>query len=1063
MRTPLRIVTVLCALSLAVAQTTSTTVLGTTTDSSSAAVPGVEISVTHLATNQTRTVISNELGYYAIPGLEPGAYRIAARKQGFKRQVRANVLLQVNQKLTVDFPLEVGEVVESVEVTAEVAALDSASASLGTVVDQRKIVDLPLNGRNYAQLAWLVPGVTPGQRHSNDTVNFSNPFQISANGQRQFNTEVTMDGLSINNALLNQSNLRPSIDAVQEFRVQTGNYSAEFGFLSGAQVNLVLKSGTNSLHGTLFEFLRNDKLDARDFFAAPGQPRPPFKQNQFGVTGGGPVRKDKTFFFASYEGFRRRKNLVGSAVVPTLAQRSGDFSSLTTPLRDPDNPGQFFTDNKISASRLSPEAQKVLRFMPLPNVAGSLNFVGATISQANQDQGFIRVDHSISERDRLFFRYGIGQQHVPEIQLNPNFSIVQDIRDQNGVISHSHLFGSSTLSELRLGYNRANDVFLGPDRSSFSPLADLGISGVAEDPRLKGVPSISIPGLLGIAEHFLVPLTQMDWTYTVSENLTHTFGRHSVKTGFDIRKSRMNRFFQQANRGGFNFTGVLTGNAIADFQLGRPADTSRAVGPGIFNAIRQVRQGYYVQDDWRVTSKLTLNLGLRYELIGVPDDVHGNLRTFDFKTNKLIPEFGVTQGMYKSDHNNLAPRFGFAYSPFKLGGKQTVLRGGYGIYYNASPLQIYTVLGNNPPASLTEAFNIAGGQRLTLANGFPGSGAAPAFPALLAISDDFRPGYVQSWAFTVQQEVWRSSVFEIGYVGSKSTGLDQTVALNMPTPGPGNNQLRRPIPTVGAIRFFSSDSNATYHGLQTRFERRLNTGLTLLAAYTFSKTIDDNFIGTSTPLNTARWAQDPTNRKAEKSRSSFDVPHRLSVTYLYEPYRAKTAGGSRALGELVRNWQVSGTTTAQSGLGWTANVSGDPANLGAFGTNIRANRVGPSRPDGFEPDPFLWVSRAAFSLPDRATDAKCVAAPASCNYYGNLGRLTEPGPGIFNWDVGIARNFAVRENHRLEFRFEMFNMLNRPHFDTPNRNVDTAIFGRITGTNPQIPNRDLQFALKYVF
>jgi hypothetical protein len=312
----------------------------------------------------------------------------------------------------------------------------------------------------------------------------------------------------------------------------------------------------------------------------------------------------------------------------------------------------------------------------------------------------------------------------------------------------------------------------------------------------------------------------------------------------------------------------------------------------------------------------------------------------------------VTQGLYKPDHNNFAPRIGFAYSPFRIGGKQTVFRGGYGIYYNAQAVQLYTVLGNNPPASLTESFNIAGGQRLTLANGFPGSGTAPVFPALLAISDDFRPGYVQSWTFTVQQEAWHNSVFEMGYVGSKSTRLDQTVTLNMPVPGPGDFQARRPIRSVGAIRFFSSDTNATYHALQTRFERRLNTGLTLLAAYTWSKAIDDNFIGTSTPLNTARWAQDPLNRRAEKGRSSFDVPHRLSLTYLYEPFRGATVAGSRALAELLRNWQFSGTTTMQIGLGWTVNVPGDPANLGTFGSNIRPHRIGPSRPAGFEPDPF---------------------------------------------------------------------------------------------------------------
>jgi len=1051
---------VICA---ALPQTTSTTLLGTVTDSSAAAVPGVEVAATHIATNQTRKATSNDLGYYVLPALEPGEYTITARKSGFKTQVWSGIVLQVNQKRTVDLALTVGEVMERVEVRAEAATLDAASAALGTVVEQRKIVDLPLNGRNYAQLAWLIPGVTPGQRHSNDTVNFSNPFQISANGQRQFNTEVTMDGVSVNSALLNQSNLRPSIDALQEFRVQTGNYSAEYGMLSGAHVNLVLKSGTNSLHGTAFEFLRNDKLDARDFFQPADQRKAPFKQNQFGATLGGPIRKDSTFFFLSYEGFRKRKAIVGNAIVLTEAQRNGNFSALSTPLQDPDNPGGTFPGNVIPASRLAPEAQKLLQFMPRPNAAGTLNYTGATIQKANQEQGFVRVDHTFSPQDRVFIRYGVGDQHIPELQLNPNFSIVQDIRDQNVVANYIHLFGASTLNEVRVAYNRANDEFFGPSRESFSPLRDLGIAGVAEDARLKGVPTVSIPGVLGINEHFLVPLTQLDWTYSVSENLTQTRGAHTFKAGFDIRKLRLDRFFQQDNRGSFVFTGSRTGNAIADFIVGQPTSTSRAVGPGIFNNIHQVRQGYYAQDDWRVSPKLTLNLGLRYEVMGVPEDSGGNLRTFDFNTRKLVPEFGVTRGLFRPDRDNFAPRFGFAYSPFKLGGRQTVLRGGYGIYYNMPQLQIYTLMGNNPPASLTESFNVAGGQRLTLANGFPGSGTLPPFPALLPIAEDFRAAYVQSWALTIQQELFRATVFEIGYVGSKTTGLDQTVTLNMPTPGPGPQQQRRPMPEIGAIRFFSSDANSTYHGLQTRLERRFQEGFTLLAAYTWSKTMDDNFIGSSTPLNTARWAQDPLNRQAEKSRSSFDIPHRFSLTYVYEPFRGQTVAGSRALALVVKDWQFSGTTTFQSGLPFTINVPGDPANLGTFGSNIRPHRVGPSEPSGFQQDPFLWISPLAFAAPDRATDAKCIANSASCVYYGNLGRLTESGPGINNWDIGIARRFRLSEGHALEFRTEFFNAFNRAHFDTPNRVIATPIFGRITATNLQIPNRDIQFALKYTF
>lgn len=1045
------------------AQTTSTTILGTVTDQTGAVVPGVEISATHVATNQTRKVPTNELGYYVLPGLEVGEYRITAQKAGFKTQVRSNIILQVNQKLTVGFVLELGELGETVSVTAQAPVVDAASASLGTVMDERKIVDLPLNGRNYAQLAYLIPGVTPGQRHSNDTVNFSNPFQISANGQRQFNTEVTMDGASINSALLNQSNLRPSIDALQEFRVQTGNYSAEYGMLSGAHVNLVLKSGTNNLHGTVFEFLRNEKLDARDFFAPSDQEKAPFKQNQFGVTLGGPIKKDQTFFFFSYEGFRKRKSIVGNAVVLTDAQRRGDFSALSTPLRDPDNPGGFLPGNVIPSSRLSSEALKLLQFMPPANASGTLNYTGAIINRADQDQFFLRIDHRFSPSDQLFVRYGISDQHIPEIQLNPSFSLVQDIRDQNVALNYIHLFGPTTLNELRLAYNRANDEFVGPSRENFSPSRDLGISGVAENPRLKGVPSVSIPGLLGISEHFLVPLTQLDWTWSLAENFTKTWRSHVFKMGLDLRKMSLDRFFQQDNRGSFVFTGSHTGNAIADFTLGLPNSTSRAVGPGIFNFIRQFRQGYYFQDDWRATPALTLNLGLRYEVMGVPEDKHGNLRTFDFNTRRLIPEFGVTQGLFRPDHNNFAPRLGFAYSPFKPWNRQMVLRGGYGIYYNMPQLQIYTLQGNNPPASLTESFNVAGGQRLTLANGYPGSGTLPAFPALLPIADDFRAAYVQSWTFNLQQELTSNSVFEIGYVGSKSSRLDQTVLLNMPTPGPGPFQARRPMPDVGAIRFFSSDANSTYHGLQTRFEKRSTKGLSLLAAYTWSKTIDDNFIGSSTPLNTARWAQNPVDRKAEKSLSSFHIPHRFSLTYLYELPVRKTVLGSGVLGKVLQGWQFSGTTTFQSGLPFSVNIPGDTANLGTFGANIRPNLVGDSTPPGFRRDPFLWINPAAFRVPDLATDSKCIAAPSSCNYYGNLGRLTEKGPGVNNWDIGISRTFRISERHSLEFRTELFNSFNRPHFDTPNRLLGTTIFGRITATNLQIPSRDIQFALKYIF
>jgi hypothetical protein len=1059
-----RVIFLCCFMSLGLlAQTTSTAILGNVTDPSGAAVVGADVSITNLDTAQTRRTTTNEAGFYNAPGLNPGSYKVTIEKTGFKTQVRSNLVLEVNQKLSLDFALVVGAVGETVLVEGQTPVVDSASAALGTVINESKIVDLPLNGRNYAQLAYLIPGVTPGQRHSNDVYNFSNPYQISANGQRQFNTELTLDGVSINSALLNQSNMRPSIDALQEFRVQTGNYSAEFGMQSGAQVNLVLKSGTNDFHGALFEFLRNDVLDARDFFQTRNQAKAPFKQNQYGVVLGGPIVRNRTFFFTSYEGFDKNKAVVGSAVVLTDAQRQGIFTG-AAPIKDPNNNGALFPNNVIPASELAPQAQALLQYMPHANAPGTLNYVGATVTDAAQNQGFMRIDHQLTNADRLFVRYAVSDQHIPQTALDPNFAINQSIRDQNATLNEIHLFNASTLNEFRVSYNRANDQFFGPSRSNFDPLTDLGISGVSELPKIKGIPDIVIPGVLEVTENALVPLTQLDWTYSVAENVSKTWRSHTFKAGIDIRKMRLDRFFQQGNRGGFTFTGALSGNASADFLLGLPSSTTRAVGPGIFNNIHQVRQGYYVQDDWRVSQKLTLNIGVRYEIMGVPEDSGGNLRTFNFSTLQLTPAFGVEAPLFQPDHHNFAPRFGFAYSPFKIHGKQTVIRGGYGIYYNMPQIQIYTLQGNNPPASLTESYNIAGGQRLTLANGFPSAaGGTPAFPAIEPIANDFKPAYVQSWTFNIQQELASNTVVEIGYVGSKSTRLDQTETLNMPIPGPGPNQVKRPFPQIGPIRYFSSDSNATYEGLQSRFERRMDHGVTLLAAYTYSKTIDDNFTASSTPLNTARWAQNPLDRKAEKSQSSFNIPQRLSLTYLWEPFSAHSFSNSKLLARVARGWQISGTTTIQSGLPFTVNVPGDPANLGTYGSNIRPNRVGPSLPPGFHQDPYQWISTAAFQDPDAATSAKCVAAPDSCNYYGNLGRLTERGPGINDWDLGVARHFPIRERTSLEFRFEMFNAFNRPHFDTPNLTTDTAIFGRITDTNPLIPNRELQFALKLIF
>jgi outer membrane receptor protein involved in Fe transport len=945
------------------------------------------------------------------------------------------------------FSLQVGTLGEVVDVEARGLLLETQSGVTGNVVTSETLVNMPLSGRNFTTLGNLTAGVV------------ASATQFRASGARGMYQQVSFDGVSALNNRGNNLFMYPSVDAVEEFKVQATNYTAEYGGHAGANVQLQLKSGTNNLHGSAFDYVRNDALDARNFFAPAPSPKPQLERQQFGGVVGGPVRRNGTFFMASYEGVRETRENVAQTNVLTEAMRRGDFSGVAgAVVRDPLT-GQQFPGNIIPSGRLDPLAVSMVNeYQPLPNQTGANNFRGLTRTEDTQNQFITRIDHVLNEKQKIFGHYLYQGRDNPSYPINPGFPVARLFNNHSAAIQHVTTWSSSILNEVRFGYMRGDLNRLSPRRDTgFSVEEDLGIHGMlvggpnGRPPNEMeiGFPTINIQGFNGFGDGTGGEGIDKSQTFQIVDNFTWIRGRHALKMGADIRRMMGDATSTNAPFGALDFTRDISGHAAAAFILGYPRTARTPEGIPI-GGIRQWRHGLYLQDDWRVNPRLTVNLGLRYDHNLPPRDVNGVSRTLRFDLDPsgpvLWPNPGeVVDELYFNKHRHWAPRLGFAYQL----NERMVVRGGYGVFNMALHLDNINTLGTNPPTASVQVTNPTLNPVATIANPFP-SALVPTNPIFNVTSAEVdrnhRDGYYQNWNVAVGYELSRAAVFEIRYVGAKGSNLDTSLTnFNSPDPDPNAGsiplQSRRPYPAFGRIRMWMTDGESDYQSLQSEFKHRGPWGLTLTLAYTLSE-LNDNQQG---GLNASRGRrQNPRSLEGEYAPSADDQRHRFVVGYVWNiPFGSTLTG---LTGVLLKGWQLSGIGIFNSGSPIFVNQDGDPLNVDS--EEIRPNLVAGQDPDLPESERTLtrWFNTAAFA---RATTT-----------YGTSPRNPVVGPGRKIVDLSVSKAFAIQSGRQIEFRVEAFNAFNWVNWGNPNGTLGNSNFGVISSANAA---REMQLSLKYIF
>jgi carboxypeptidase family protein/TonB-dependent receptor-like protein len=1130
------------------AQTTSTTILGAVTDSSGAAVSAAKVTATNTKTGVKREGATSSTGDFSFSLLDVGVYDVTIEAQGFRPEVRRNIILEINEKVRVDFVLQVGATTEKIEVVAENATLRTDDATLGQTIEQRRVEELPLNNRNLGALAILQPGVQYGPRSGTDGQGFGQRqgshgipipgigLSFVANGQRETNQHATLDGVVATEARVNTIPFSPSVEAVQEFKVLSGSYSAEYGFNAGAQTIIVTKSGGNEWHGSAFEFLRNDVFDAENFFQnyfnPPGAPRSKkdsLRQNNFGGVLTGPFMipkfydgHNKTFFMVNYEGRRRRQGgLAQTANHPPTAFRNGDFSSLlarptpiyiadpTSPLpcsqTDPNSRGGCFPGNIIPAGRISDAAKELMKFWPEPQVVNAdplngFNYTGFERRTLDDTQTFVRIDHNISDKDKIFGRYAYNDVTYSVIPgNNPNFTYFVAGRNQNIGAAWIHIFTPNVINEARYGYNRSVDNTLNTRANTDFDVEALGLTGfrVINDgdrpftPRETGVPTVTVNSFSPLAEQDGGNGFDFNNLHQINDNVTWSHGSHTSKFGFDFRWLALFRGAANAPRGGLTFDGDIVNNAFAAFLLGYPSQTTTPEGLPLTET-RQKRFAAYATDDWKVTRKLTLNYGLRWEYNTPAVDIDGLWRslTFDQLTNGLptvVPNIGTEFEFYKSQKTLFMPRLGLAYRPTD----NWVVRAGFGVYYNVHQLNNYTILNLNPPKSGTSNFrNSSSEGKLTntpnqpiLTFGSPFGRVDPTIQTgINALSPDNDQPYTTQWSLDVQRRLPFDVILSVGYVGNKGTHIDQTVELNAPAPSIlSNPNSRRPIPSfvdgpggpvrgLNRLRWLTSDGNSWYNALQVNAQKRFSKGLQLNFAYTYSKALGEGYGRNEGGGAIPNSYQNPHDRAAEKTRYGFDFRHSAVASFLYELPAPGLLGAGFAK-HIFGGWQTNGIVVLRSGLPFSV-TQGNTINTieGHVRPDLLRNPEldNPTINKWFDPDAFRVVTCQQASL-------------AQYCHYGSAGQGILEGPGFKNVDFSLMKNIPITEKFRLQFRAEIFNIFNTPQFAVPNSTLNaapaflpttaggafptqfTSSTGPGTITSVVAPMRQMQFGLKLIF
>lgn len=1091
------------------AQLATAELSGQVTDSTGAAVPGARVAATNADTGVVvREITSDEGGLYVLTFLPPGNYQVIAEAKGFRKTIQSNVTLQVNQRVKVDLAMQVGEVSETIEVSAAPPLLESQSSSVGNVINEQFVSELPLNGRNFVQLAILTPGVNGtgfsvgGTIQSGSRPDDRRPgTEIFSNGNREGSNNFLYDGADNNERLIQLIVLRPAIESIREFKVQTNMFSADVGRNSGAVIDVVTKSGTNEFHGSAFEFLRNSGMDARNFFNPKGTTFPPFRYNQYGFSFGGPVLipkvyngKNKTFFFVDYEGYRR--NTVQSSVrsVATTKIRQGDFSD-EAPIFDPlsqqaDTTSATgirrsqFPGNVIPRSRWDRPTELLMSTFPLPTSAGRVNNYLANLNLVqNWDQGDVRVDHQLTSNDTLFARWSI--QHTtttapytfPAVSIpglpapvatgnedsfaGPAFNPVQ-----HAVVAYTKVISPRLVNDFRVGFNRFVLDYTGEGFQAGGPnLGNLiGIPNSNSHPLHTLLPIINLGTYTGVGHSRSLPIFRRSNTFQYIDNMTFTTGAHTLKFGGDVRRRQITEYQTNRGNGRYNFsrgyttelgTGATTGNELASFLLGYAPFVEQDFTLAWVGA-RGIETGIYVADDWRATRRLTLNIGMRWDYYSPFSEVADRWANFDAATAtvKVAGRDGVdSRAGINRDFSNWAPRFGFAYQL----SRRTVVRGGYGLFYNPNGnggallrLQRHIPFGpiwneTNPDTTL--------GRRVS--QGFPAApevnfdSAKNPTGGVVGVFPNFKSAYAQQFNLGVQRELAGNMIVKATVVGNLGRRLGLSLDLNQPVPGAGAVNNRRPFfgvrPALAGITYAVSDGLSNYLSGQLTVEKRMSQGLQVLFGYTWAHAIDD--VGTEFGGGTGT-PQDIRNRRADRGNSVYDIRHRATVSYVY---RLPFGKGQRWMNNNVATnlvfggWQTNGVVIMQTGLPFTVGHAG--ANTGGAGGS-RADFVRDATLPSDQRSLQRWFDTTAFAAPAIYT-------------FGNLGRNTLFGPGRWNYDMSLFKDFPIRERLITQFRAEAFNVFNHPQFGQPASTIGAGGVGSITSTvgNP----RQLQLALRIQF
>ena len=1066
------------------------TIVGTVRDPSGAVVPGVTVKATDENTGLSREVTANSQGYYVIPSLRPSTYELSVQAQGFADYLQKGVTLLADQSATVNLSLRLQQAQEVVTVESGVTQVNTTTSTLSEVVNQKQIQDLPLNGRNAATLTLLVPGAVSapsGGAEQGIYKTFPGAVTISTNGSRQNQTSYRLDGGNNNDSYTNVNQPFPNPDALQEFSVQTSNYSAKYGGNSGAVVNVITKSGTNEFHGSAFEFVRNAVFNARNFFASR---RDQLKRNQFGGTLGGPIVRNRTFFFVAYQGTRIRNVQGGlSAFVPTNANLQGDFSALLN-ASNPANPlgrvvqiidpttGQPFPGNIIPTSRFDPAAVAFTRLLPRVGGNGLVSYSQAIRQDFNEILS--RVDHSFSDKDRVNVRFFYDRfDNAPYLDQNNYLSAVAGSRidSYNFLVNETHVFNPNLLSDLRLSYVRVRSLADPPPGAV--NVNDLGLN-IYQPPGPKTLDGIKVSGFFNLS--LFPPSIFMRHHYNVSEDISWVKGRHSIAFGGSIERGQVlirNGFLAS---GTFSFTPDFTNYALASFLLGRMRSFRQ--GSGEFKDNWNTFGGLYFQDDFHATPRLTLNFGLRWEPFLPWKETRGRIEQFrpnDYYAGRRSQVFvnappglffpgdpGVPERGARPVFTNFSPRVGFAYDVF--GDGKTSIRGGAGIFYDANQIGILNnrfvnVTPFSPQLTVTDPVGPFSNPYLGLVNPYPAPFPPPrdaVFPTpVLAVTYDpadngrMDPPVIYNWNLSIERQVGANWLARVAYVGSHSSHLTETIELNPARFIPGSTlgtDQRRIFQPYGSIAQSSQDINANYNSLQLTARRRFSRGLMLLANYTWSKSIDTLPFGhgqagiASQNVSPIPWYL-PGRHQFDTGPSEFDRKHNFVLSYTWELPKVKQAHG--ALSQFINGWQLNGIFTAQSGLPRTILAGSDRSRTG-LGTDrvdlVSPQVYGPGACGNVAPC-VDYLNRSAFAVP-------------AVGSFGNLGKGALRGPNYVNWDVGAFKNFVLSERFRLEFRAEFFNVLNRVNLGNPNNNINSGAFGSIRSAgDPRIG----QFALKLLF